>query len=197
MVDTRVLATFVVASFLLIIVPGPSVLFVISRGVALGRKAALLTVLGNETGVMVQVLVVAAGLGVGARALGACCSTCSGSAGAAYLVYLGVQADPTPTRAVHRARRHRDPPEPSHRPRGVRGRRHQPQGDHLLHGRPAAVRRARRRSGAAPALRARHDLRARSRCIWTAAGAWPRVPRGPGWPVVRTASSGSAASAAS
>ena len=63
MVDTRLLTAFVVASFLLIVVPGPSVLFVISRGVALGRKAALLTVLGNETGVMVQVLVVAAGLG--------------------------------------------------------------------------------------------------------------------------------------
>ena len=55
---------FVVASCLIIVVPGPSVMFVISRGVALGRKAALMTVLGNENGVLVQVLVVAAGLGV-------------------------------------------------------------------------------------------------------------------------------------
>ena len=64
MVDTRSLATFMVTAFLLIVVPGPSVLFVISRGVALGRKAALLTVVGNGAGVLVQVVVVAAGLGV-------------------------------------------------------------------------------------------------------------------------------------
>ena len=38
MVDTWSLAAFAVTAFLLIVVPGPSVLFVISRGVALGRK---------------------------------------------------------------------------------------------------------------------------------------------------------------
>ena len=91
MVDTRVLATFVVASFLLIIVPGPSVLFVISRGVALGRKAALLTVLGNEAGVMVQVLVVAAGLGA-VLERSVVLFDIIRFGGAAYLVYLGVQA---------------------------------------------------------------------------------------------------------
>ena len=91
MVDTRLLATFVVASFLLIIVPGPSVLFVISRGVALGRKAALLTVLGNETGVMVQVLVVAAGLGAVLERSVVLFDVIR-FGGAAYLVYLGVQA---------------------------------------------------------------------------------------------------------
>ena len=91
MVDTRVLATFVVASFLLIIVPGPSVLFVISRGVALGRKAALLTVLGNEAGVMVQVLIVAAGLGA-VLERSVVLFDIIRFGGAAYLVYLGVQA---------------------------------------------------------------------------------------------------------
>ena len=91
MVDTRLLAAFVVASALLIVVPGPSVLFVISRGVALGRKAALLTVLGNEAGVMVQVLVVAAGLGA-VLERSAVLFDVIRFAGAAYLVYLGVQA---------------------------------------------------------------------------------------------------------
>ena len=63
MADASTLAGFVVASFVLVLVPGPSVLFVISRGVALGRRAAVLTVLGNELGMFVQVLLVAAGVG--------------------------------------------------------------------------------------------------------------------------------------
>ena len=54
MADVPTLAAFVLASFILVIVPGPSVLFVISRGVALGRRAAVLTVLGNELGMLVQ-----------------------------------------------------------------------------------------------------------------------------------------------
>lgn len=91
MVSTGSLAAFAVTSALLIVVPGPSVLFVISRGVALGRRAALLTVLGNAGGVFVQVLAVAAGLGAALER-----STVLLDAvrlvGAAYLVYLGVQA---------------------------------------------------------------------------------------------------------
>ena len=90
MVDEAALGAFTVTAAVLIAVPGPSVLFVISRGVALGRRAALLTVLGNAAGVLLLVLAVAAGLGAvlerstvlfdGVRLLGA-----------AYLVYLGVQ----------------------------------------------------------------------------------------------------------
>ena len=60
MADVSTLVAFVLASLMLVIVPGPSVLFVISRGVALGRRAAVLTVLGNELGMLVQVLLVAA-----------------------------------------------------------------------------------------------------------------------------------------
>ncbi len=91
MVDTRSLAAFAVTAFLLIVVPGPSVLFVISRGVALGRKAALLTVVGNAAGVMVMVVVVAAGLGA-VLERSAVLFDAIRLAGAAYLVYLGVQA---------------------------------------------------------------------------------------------------------
>lgn len=91
MVDAAALGAFAVTAAVLIAVPGPSVLFVISRGVALGRRAALLTVVGNAAGVLLLVLAVAAGLGAvlerstvlfdGVRLLGA-----------AYLVYLGVDA---------------------------------------------------------------------------------------------------------
>ncbi len=82
---------FAVTSALLIIGPGPSVRFVISRGVALGRKAALLTVVGNAAGVFVQVLAVAAGLGA-VLERSAVLFDAVRLVGAAYLVYLGVQA---------------------------------------------------------------------------------------------------------
>ena len=82
---------FAGASFLLVVVPGPSVLFVVSRGVALGRRAALATVIGNELGLLVQGTVVALGLGVIVeRSIIA--YTAIKLIGAAYLVFLGVQA---------------------------------------------------------------------------------------------------------
>jgi threonine/homoserine/homoserine lactone efflux protein len=91
MVDPSTLAAFVLASFILVVVPGPSVLFVISRGVALGRKAAVLTVLGNEIGLLLQVLLVAAGIGsLVERSVVA--YEVLRLAGAVYIVYLGVQA---------------------------------------------------------------------------------------------------------
>ncbi|MGH3480300.1 MAG: LysE family transporter, partial [Nocardioidaceae bacterium] len=63
MLDTAHLITFAAMSFAIIVVPGPSVLFVIGRGVALGRRAALATVVGNAAGAYVLVLLIAAGLG--------------------------------------------------------------------------------------------------------------------------------------
>ncbi|HEY5111120.1 MAG TPA: LysE family translocator [Acidimicrobiales bacterium] len=56
-------ATFVVASMVIIIVPGPSVLFTLARGVAWGRSVAVLTVLGNSIGTLLLSVVVAVGLG--------------------------------------------------------------------------------------------------------------------------------------
>jgi threonine/homoserine/homoserine lactone efflux protein len=91
MVDAHALAGFVLASFILVVIPGPSVLFVISRGVALGRKAAVLTVAGNTAGVFLQAVLVAAGVGsLVERSVTA--YEILRLAGAAYIVYLGVQA---------------------------------------------------------------------------------------------------------
>jgi threonine/homoserine/homoserine lactone efflux protein len=90
-VDSHALASFTVAAFVLIVVPGPSVLFVVSRGVALGRRAAVVTAIGNAAGVYMQVVAVALGVGAvierSVVLLGAIRLL-----GAAYLVYLGVQA---------------------------------------------------------------------------------------------------------
>lgn len=81
---------FALASFLIIVVPGPSVLFVISRGVALGRRAALATVVGNTAGALLLAWLVAAGLG-GVIAASIVAFTIVKVVGAVYLVYLGVQ----------------------------------------------------------------------------------------------------------
>ncbi len=82
------LFAFMLAALVLIAVPGPSVLFVISRGVVLGRRAALATVPGNCAGVYVQVIAVALGVGVLVERSAALFATIK-LAGAVYLVWLG------------------------------------------------------------------------------------------------------------
>ncbi|GIH20073.1 LysE family translocator [Rugosimonospora africana] len=91
LIDPHQVAALFVVALAIIAVPGPSVLFVVSRGVSLGRRAALVTVAGNEAGLVVQVTAVAVGLG----------ALVEGSilvynvirlVGAVYLVYLGIQA---------------------------------------------------------------------------------------------------------
>ncbi len=85
------ISAFAALSFVLIFVPGPSVMFVVSRAVALGRRAALVTVLGNATGVYVQLLLVAVGLGaIVERSI--TLFAIIKFAGAVYLVWLGIQA---------------------------------------------------------------------------------------------------------
>ncbi|MEU3512929.1 LysE family translocator [Streptomyces longwoodensis] len=85
------LLAFAAMSFLLIVVPGPSVLFVVGRALAQGRRAALTTVVGNTLGA--YVLVVAVALGVGSLVeRSVLVFTGLKLAGAAYLVYLGVKA---------------------------------------------------------------------------------------------------------
>ncbi len=84
------LFAFVATSFVLIAIPGPSVLFVISRSLTLGRRAGLATVVGNATGVYIQMVGIALGLGaIVSRSIVA--YTIIKIVGATYLVYLGVQ----------------------------------------------------------------------------------------------------------
>ena len=91
MVPTDRLAAFAAMSFLLIVIPGPSVLFVIGRALAQGRRAALTTVVGNTAGAYVLVACVALGVGsVVERS--ALAFTVLKFIGAAYLLYLGVKA---------------------------------------------------------------------------------------------------------
>ncbi|WP_063004331.1 LysE family translocator [Nocardia salmonicida] len=91
MVSSAHLVSFAGLAFLLVIVPGPSVLFTIGRALTVGRRSALMTVLGNAIGVYGQVVAVAFGLGA-VVAASAAVFTAIKLVGAAYLVYLGVQA---------------------------------------------------------------------------------------------------------
>lgn len=85
------LLAFTLAAFILIIVPGPSVLFVISRALAYGRRTALLTVLGGALGSFVSAVAIAIGVGALVEA-SAIAYTVLKFAGAGYLIYLGIRA---------------------------------------------------------------------------------------------------------
>jgi threonine/homoserine/homoserine lactone efflux protein len=82
---------FGLAALVLIVIPGPSVIFVIGRALAYGRKVALASVAGNSLGLLTIVVLVSLGLGV-VVAESIVVFNVLKLAGAAYLVYLGVEA---------------------------------------------------------------------------------------------------------
>ena len=83
--------TFAAIATVIIAVPGPSVLFTISRALTVGRTCALFTVAGNELGGCAQVIAVAFGVGALLQRSAEVFSIVKW-AGAGYLVYLGIQA---------------------------------------------------------------------------------------------------------
>lgn len=91
MPSTSQLLAFALLSFILIIIPGPNVLFVISRSLVLGRAAGVGTALGGQLGILVQVTAVALGIGALVERSMTIFMVLK-LAGAAYVIYLGVQA---------------------------------------------------------------------------------------------------------
>ncbi len=90
MPETTTLALFLAAAVALVVVPGPSILYIVARGIDQGRAAAVVSVLGVETGSLVHVLAATLGL----SALLATSAVAFGVvkfAGAAYLIYLGLR----------------------------------------------------------------------------------------------------------
>jgi threonine/homoserine/homoserine lactone efflux protein len=85
------LLAFGLAGVLLVAIPGPSVLFIVGRALAVGRREAVLTMVGNSLGASVLLVLVSLGLGT-LIAASAIALTVVKLAGAAYLVYLGVHA---------------------------------------------------------------------------------------------------------
>lgn len=91
MITLDQLLGFGIAAFILIAIPGPSVVFTIGRALAYGRAVALATVVGNSLGLLVIVGFVALGLGVVVQE-SIEVYTVLKLLGAVYLVWLGVQA---------------------------------------------------------------------------------------------------------
>ena len=91
MVPSANLLAFALVAIPIILLPGPSVLFVIGRSLSLGRVGGLLSVIGNAAGGFVVVVAVAFGVGY-VIAQSAVLFTVIKVVGAGYLIFLGVQA---------------------------------------------------------------------------------------------------------
>lgn len=90
MPSTSTLLVFALTTLAVLVVPGPSVVYVVTRTVQHGRPAGLLSMLGLETGALIHVVAAAAGL----TALVASSEVAFNAvryAGAAYLITLGVR----------------------------------------------------------------------------------------------------------
>jgi len=85
------LPEYIVAAMVIILAPGPSVLFVIARAIAWGRKTAVFTVAGNVTGAFALSTLVAIGLGPILQKSDLAYAAIQWGGGL-YLVYLGVEA---------------------------------------------------------------------------------------------------------
>lgn len=85
------LLAFTLAALVLILIPGPAVLFSVGRTLALGRTGGLLSVAGVSLALIPIVALVAVGVG-GVVAQSVVLFTVLKIAGSLYLVYLGIQA---------------------------------------------------------------------------------------------------------
>jgi len=84
------LGMFVSAALVLLLIPGPAVLYVVGRSVEQGRRAGLISILGIHAATLVNVL--AAGMGLSAiLASSALAFSAIKYAGAAYLIWLGLK----------------------------------------------------------------------------------------------------------
>ncbi len=102
MFEWTTLVTFSLAATLLIIVPGPAVLYVVARSIDQGRLAGIVSVLGIALGALIHA--VGAAMGISAIfATSAIAFSVVKYLGAAYLIYLGVMTllkKPEPNKTV-------------------------------------------------------------------------------------------------
>jgi threonine/homoserine/homoserine lactone efflux protein len=88
--DASSLGLFVVAALVLLLTPGPAVLYIVTRSIEGGRAAGLVSMLGVHVGTLVHVAAAAVGLSA-VLVASATAFTVVKWLGAAYLVYLGVR----------------------------------------------------------------------------------------------------------
>jgi threonine/homoserine/homoserine lactone efflux protein len=85
------LLTFAFTALLIILIPGPAVLFILGTALSSGRRSAMVSAVGQEAGGFVLVIAVAVGIG-SLMERSVLLFTMVKLAGAAYLIVLGVQA---------------------------------------------------------------------------------------------------------
>ena len=111
MPDPTLWGLFVVASVVLLVTPGPAVLYIVARSVDQGRAAGLVSVLGIHLGTIVHITAAAVGLSA-LLVSSALAFAIVKYLGAAYLIWIGIRTfmakDPDPEAPVV-------PAEPLHR----------------------------------------------------------------------------------
>src|SRR3970282_1741133 len=91
MIEPAKFALFIGVSWVLILAPGPDMIYVITRGMAHGRRAGLLSAVGVVCGILVHTTAAAFGLSPILQT-SALAFLFVKFAGAAYLIYLGIKA---------------------------------------------------------------------------------------------------------
>ena len=106
--EPATLARFCLAAIVLLVVPGPAVLYIVARSVDQGRAAGIASVLGVHLGSLFHIA--AAALGLSALLLSSALAfTTVKYVGAAYLVYLGLRTLLTQSEAEQIAALRREP----------------------------------------------------------------------------------------
>ena len=90
MPDPSALAVFAVAALILLVIPGPAVLFIVAQSLSAGRLAGFVSMLGVQVGGLIHVVAAAVGLSALLVRSSLAFSVVK-YAGAAYLVYLGLR----------------------------------------------------------------------------------------------------------
>lgn len=91
MIPTDRLLPFVLTSLVIILAPGPQVVFVVGRALAYGKRTAVTTAAGGNFGAYVQGILVSLGLGTLVERSTLLFESIK-LIGAAYLVFLGIKA---------------------------------------------------------------------------------------------------------
>ena len=89
MPTTPTLLAFAAAALALVVIPGPNLMYIITRGIQQGRRAAVVSSLGVQAGMVVHILLATFGLGA-VVARSPVLYDVIKYAGAGYLVWIGV-----------------------------------------------------------------------------------------------------------
>lgn len=90
MPDAAVLLSYVIASLLIVVVPGPTVTVIIANSIRHGARAGLLNVMGTQIGLAMMMAVLAVGLSAVVTVMGSLFEVLR-LMGAAYLIWLGIR----------------------------------------------------------------------------------------------------------